>query len=116
VNAPPRIIFLHQAAPAKPAVSEPCNGCGVCCAAETCPVARLLLLQWRGPCRALTWDDAVARYRCGLVDHPAAYLPYLPRWSEDLVRRGIKRWIAAGAGCDSAVEAGPGLDAPGKGG
>jgi hypothetical protein len=105
VNSPRQIIFLHQAAPLKPAVGQPCNGCGVCCAAETCPVARVLLMQWRGPCRALTWDDAGQYYRCGLLASPMTYLPRLPAWSEARVRRGVKRWIAAGAGCDSDVEA-----------
>jgi hypothetical protein len=101
-----QIIFLHQAAPPKPAVGQPCNGCGVCCAAETCPVARVFLLQWRGACRALTWNDAEQHYRCGLLESPQAYLRGWPAWLEVWVRRGVRRWIAVGVGCDSVVEAG----------
>jgi hypothetical protein len=100
-----QIIFLHRAAPLKPGLGESCNGCGVCCSAQTCPVARVLLLQWRGPCRALLWDGAAPHYRCGLLVSPMTYLRGLPRWSESFVRRRVKRWIAAGAGCDSAVDA-----------
>ena len=39
MNAPVirQIVHLHRDAPPKPAPGAPCNGCGVCCAAETCP-------------------------------------------------------------------------------
>lgn len=106
MNLSRQIVFLHQAAPRKPAVGQPCNGCGVCCAAETCPVARVLLLQWRGACRALTWNAAAQHYRCGLLDSPLVYLRGWPARSEGWLRYGVRRGIAAGAGCDSAVEAG----------
>ena len=80
-------IRLHRDAPTKPALAAPCNGCGVCCAAEPCP--------------ALEWHDD--RYRCGLLARPRHYLPWLPaRWN-DLARRLLGRWLAAGKGCDSAV-------------
>jgi hypothetical protein len=105
VKSSRQIIFLHQAAPPKPAPGQPCNGCGVCCAAETCPLARVLLLQWHAPCRALQWDDALQHYRCGLLVSPLAHLRGLPVGSEGLIRRGVRRWIAAGVGCDSAVQA-----------
>jgi len=42
-----RTIAIHAAAPAKPALGEPCNGCGVCCAAEPCPVGMFALLQFK---------------------------------------------------------------------
>lgn len=97
-----QVIRIHAEAPPKPAPGEPCNGCGVCCAAETCPPARWALLQWRGSCRALLWDGS--RYVCGLVRRPDDYLPWLPRYWRAVAGRFFARRIAAGAGCDSDAE------------
>ena len=36
------VIYLHPAAPAKPAVGAACNGCGVCCAWQPCPLGMLV--------------------------------------------------------------------------
>ncbi len=100
------IIALHAAAPAKPAVGAPCNGCGVCCAIETCPAARLLFLQRRGPCRALEWNDAARRYHCGLVLRPQAHLRWLPPLLRNAAQRWAARAIAAGIGCDCEASIG----------
>ncbi|MFZ6675582.1 hypothetical protein [Undibacterium sp. Xuan67W] len=116
-------IWLHPAAPAKPAPGQACNGCGVCCAAEPCPVARIWLRQRHDACRALQWSDDHQRYRCGLLLSPAMYLrwmTYLPSFLPSFVRsvaerlaqnflqrllqRLFRRWIALGIGCDSDVE------------
>ncbi|MDD2885431.1 MAG: hypothetical protein PHT48_10355 [Dechloromonas sp.] len=97
---PETVIHLHRAAPAKPPEGAPCNGCGVCCALETCPVARLRFRQIAGPCPALHWSVHETRYFCGLLERPAAYLPSLPRWAEPALRRLLRRWISAGSGCD----------------
>ena len=75
-----------------PAPGAPCNGCGVCCLAEPCPVGIVLSRRLRGPCEALRWEDG--RYRCGA----------LTRARHPLVRRLLARWIAAGIGCDAALE------------
>jgi hypothetical protein len=91
-------IALHRAAPAKPALGAPCNGCGVCCASEPCPLSRLLLGHRSGACPALTWQGE--RYVCGLVAAPAAQLAWLPSALAPLAARLARRWIAAGAGCD----------------
>jgi hypothetical protein len=96
-----RIIRLHPDAPRKPPEAAPCNGCGVCCAAEPCPVGVLVSRRRHGACRALAWSDAAARYRCGLAADPAAVLPRLPRALAPLVRRLALRWISAASGCDS---------------
>ena len=96
-----QIIRLHPDAPRKPPPAAPCNGCGVCCAAEPCPVGVLVSRRRHGACRALLWNDAAARYRCGLAADPAAVLPQLPRWAAPLVRRLALRWISAASGCDS---------------
>jgi hypothetical protein len=86
-----RTIRIHAAAPAKPSWGAPCNGCGVCCLSEPCPVGVAASLRRRGACRALRWDAALARYHCALMTLP-------------VLNGLIKRWIAAGQGCDSDAE------------
>lgn len=96
-------IHLHRAAPDKPAPGQPCNGCGVCCALETCPLGRLRFLRRAGPCPALEWSGEETRYRCGLLAQPGNYLR-LPAALEGLAGRWVARWIAAGHGCDCDVD------------
>ncbi len=97
-------IAIHPAAPHKPALGAPCNGCGVCCAAEPCPVSRLLLGHRKGACPALQWQDAGRRYVCGMIIAPASFLRWLPqRWNEFASRR-FARWIAADVACDADIE------------
>ena len=91
-----QIIRIHADAPLKPRLGEACNGCGVCCLAEPCPVGMLVSLRRRGACRALRWDDAGRRYRCGLMGPVAA--------QTSVWRRVARRLIAAGDGCDSDAE------------
>lgn len=100
------IIHLHRDAPSKPAEGAPCNGCGVCCALETCPAARLRFLQKSGPCPALEWSGDKSRYHCGLLLRPNHYLP-LPEFATPLTRRLLARWIAAGIGCDCTASPKP---------
>lgn len=88
-------IVLHAAAPPKPAVGTPCNGCGVCCSYAPCPLSRFLLGHRSGSCPALRWQES--RYVCGLVAAPQGVARWLPR-------RLVLRWIAAGKGCDCAAE------------
>ena len=102
---PYRVILLQAAAPPKPAPGQPCNGCGVCCATEPCPLGMVLSRRSRGACRALQWDEAQSLYRCGVLAQPKDWLPAaLPAsWAHALARR----WIAAGVGCDSDLQASP---------
>lgn len=103
MGVPERLIHLHAAAPPKPPAGAACNGCGVCCAAEPCPLGVLLSRRLTGACVALQWDPIGSRYRCGVVEDAAAYVRVLPApWA----RRLALRWIAAGAGCDSDAEVG----------
>lgn len=106
-------IALHREAPDKPAPGAPCNGCGVCCAAEPCPASLLIFRRRRGPCPALEWHPqaAPARYRCGLMSDPQRHLRWLPA---GLARRLFARWIAAGRGCDSDAEIDAGTKAETK--
>lgn len=104
---PEQTIRLHHAAPLKPAEGQPCNGCGVCCALETCPAARLRFRQAGGPCPALEWSATETRYRCGLLVRPAHYLGWLPVVGAATARRLMARWISAGNGCDCSAEIQP---------
>jgi hypothetical protein len=100
-----RLIWLRSAAPPKPALGQACNGCGVCCAAEPCPVARVFLWQWRGSCRALVWSSSGLQYRCGLLLAPSAHIRFLPQSLQKQFRYLVTRWIAAGTACDSDAQA-----------
>ena len=99
-----RLIWLHVEAPAKPVLGQACNGCGVCCAAEPCPVARVFLWQWRGACRALIWVETDQQYRCGMLLQPSRYLRFLPASWRTGFSRLVARWIAAGTACDSDAD------------
>ncbi|QZA77917.1 hypothetical protein K4H28_00290 [Deefgea tanakiae] len=106
----PQTIHLHQLAPAKPAIGAPCNGCGVCCAAEPCPIGILISRKRQGRCTALQWDDVQTRYVCGMVAQPDAYLNVNCSWLNRLISRWARRWIAAGVGCDSDCSTEPNKD------
>jgi hypothetical protein len=104
------LIHIEPAAPSKPAAGDPCNGCGVCCLTEPCPLGRVLSGRRTGACAALRWGDG--RYRCGALSSPQALLEWrLPRGLHGLVpalarllARLAGRWIAAGRGCDCSLE------------
>lgn len=105
-TAPPsRVIHLHVDAPLKPAEGAPCNGCGLCCAAEPCPIGVLVSRRVTGVCRALLWNDSERRYLCGMVSSPGRVLPGLPAAVAPLVSRLARRWIASATGCDASLVA-----------
>lgn len=95
-----REVAVAAAAPDKPRIGEACNGCGVCCALETCPLGRVRFLRRQGPCPALHWQALEARYACGLVVMPAEYMRWLPSPWQAMAARFAARSIAAGRGCD----------------
>jgi hypothetical protein len=95
---PNQIIHIHAQAPSKPLLGQPCNGCGVCCLVEPCPVGMVLSRRVRGACKALRWDDVRRRYVCGVLMDTANRKP---RW----LHRWVARMIAAGQGCDAALDA-----------
>lgn len=109
-----QIIHIRPEAPAKPALGEPCNGCGVCCLLEPCPVGVLVSRRRRGACTALLWSDEQARYRCGMVVAPRRFMPWLPALLQPLAARWARRLISAGKGCDAAlqIQLPPGPEAP----
>ena len=91
-----RVIHIHPDAPPKPALGKPCNGCGVCCLAEPCPLGVILSRRTKGACVMVRWDGT--RYVCGaLAAKPNGAVSKLKGWL-------VRRWIAAGVGCDCALE------------
>ena len=98
------VIHLHIEAPPKPPPGAACNGCGVCCTWQPCPLGVLVTGRRHGACAALRWHDADRRYRCTMVDAPEAAWPRLPAALRGPLMRLARRWIAAGAGCDSTLE------------
>ena len=112
-------VWIQPAAPAKPAVGQACNGCGLCCLYQPCPVGMVVSRSRHGPCRALVWVDQESLYRCGLlqkfepsgVGHPEKADPTRPL--QRLLHRVVRRWIAAGHGCDADLQPGdPASDQP----
>lgn len=99
----PRTIWIHAEAPAKPALGEPCNGCGLCCLTEPCPVGMLLSRRRHGRCVALQWDEAQRRYLCGALAWRAQ--GRLSRLIERPLHAWMARMIAAGQGCDAELQA-----------
>jgi hypothetical protein len=94
------VIHLHRSAPAKPAVGAACNGCGVCCATEPCPVGMLWSRRMKGACTLLRWNAHGNRYRCALLSGVASTDAGLLR---RLLARYLGRLIGAGVGCDSTL-------------
>lgn len=98
------VIHIHSEAPPKPALGAPCNGCGVCCLLEPCPLGQMISRKRSGACDALRWSDAEGLYRCGAIVDAEGVLGLRWRWAAPLLRRWARRWIAAGVGCDATVE------------
>jgi hypothetical protein len=87
-----------QIAPIKPRHGEPCNGCGLCCAAERCPLAVVLIGDGPAPCPALELDEG--RFWCGLIRNTAKYTIAIEAekapWLGEILRQQY-----FGTGCDS---------------
>ena len=104
------VIHIHPQSPEKPDWGAPCNGCGVCCLLEPCPIGVVYSGRFKGACRALTWSDEARRYHCGVLSQAYAQArPSLQGRPAPIWRRWWWRWvhriIAAGVGCYAALEA-----------
>lgn len=107
-----KTIFIEPLSPRKPVVGAPCNGCGVCCLVQPCPLGMAISRRRTGACAALFWDGGRSVYRCGALARPQdvlhralpSGLRRLVPWLAPVLARLARRWIAAGRGCDSALE------------
>ena len=105
-------IFISPEAPPKPDVGAVCNGCGVCCLLEPCPLGVVLSGHRQGACLALRWQPDRLQYRCGAMTVPQEVLVnrwpgcwrFAPPWLAGLLGRWAGRWVAAGIGCDCEVQ------------
>ena len=105
-------ILIHPEAPSKPVPGTPCNGCGVCCLVEPCPLGMVLSKRRHGACVAVQWSKSLNLYRCGALSAPKVVLEsllsrHLQGWIPVLSRAlafVAGRWIAVNQGCDSSIE------------
>lgn len=100
----PRIVYIEPEAPAKPATGAPCNGCGLCCLLEPCPVGILVSRRLRGACKALLWSQDAGRYRCGMVIAPGRFMPLTGPRMAAWVSRLARRMISADMACDADLQ------------
>ena len=80
----------------KPKFSEPCNGCGLCCAEELCDVAEDQFPGAQAPCPALEWSEG--RAWCGLIRHPSRHMQ-LKFNADDILSPLFAQVIPINQGC-----------------
>lgn len=100
------LTLIHTTpAPAKPDHGAPCNGCGLCCAAEPCGVAVMMIGAdpEHGPCPALEHDGG--KFVCGLIVKPSRHSSQVHPWADELVGQMVAATLGAGRGCDSDAPA-----------
>jgi len=87
-------------APEYPGFGSPCNGCGFCCAAEPCQIARDIAGFTEGPCAAMEFEEG--RFVCGIVKAPSRYIG-TPDFGDAFIGAMIAQALGIGMGCDSAI-------------
>lgn len=90
----------------KPAIGDPCNGCGLCCRAQVCSIGSFTLRlvekygeRAPGPCPAMLTDDN-GKVTCELVARPRDYSP--GKGGAHELRNAVSLLIGSGIGCDEA--------------
>lgn len=82
----------------RPAHGSPCNGCGVCCQTNLCPLGRSVFKRTEGPC------PASEGARCGLVDRPREFAAVkTTRHGRAEMSAAAALLIGSGKGCDFAL-------------
>ena len=79
--------------PTKPRYGAPCNGCGVCCQQELCPLGTTAFGAVPAPCPALHWVQG--RFWCGL-----ALMEYEARRQDMTIVPRLADALRLGQGCD----------------
>lgn len=85
--------------PAYPGYGQKCNGCGLCCIDQPCPVADNLRVWKDGKCKALQLVDGV--YRCGMMTTPDKFTKYVPKNKRAEAAANIRRQLGSGVYCDA---------------
>ena len=89
---------MGERAPEKPTIGSPCNGCGYCCAASPCDIARDMIGVTEGPCPAMQFEDG--RFWCGMVRTPSAYIGG-PAFADEIIGRMVATALGVNRGCDA---------------
>jgi hypothetical protein len=84
----------------KPLYGQPCNGCGVCCLLEQCPISEQLFGP-RALCPALEKADG-GRLVCGLMVSAPTYIEGPPELAK-LLGEAFGVMLGAGSGCDGVM-------------
>lgn len=94
----------------KPAIGEPCNGCGLCCKVQVCRngayvlgLVDILGDTVPGPCPALISKND-GSFTCGVVDNPHKYIKNRKNYTAKALSNNFKILIGAGTGCDELFE------------
>lgn len=95
-------------APEKPQFGDPCNGCGLCCAAEPCGIAREFIagVTDQGPCPAMEFE--AGWFWCGMIRRPGHYLGLPHDWADVFLGNEMAEALGAGQGCCAEDYAGQG--------
>lgn len=99
-----QVIFLHPDAPIKPPEGAACNGCGLCCLVEPCPLGMVVSGCRQGACVALRWNPTDVRYQCAMVTDVGSITGWQHPWAVRTLTALARRWIAAGVGCDANLD------------
>src|ERR1043165_2494420 len=96
-----RHIGIKPGPPRKPPEGDACNGCGLCCAVQLCPIVIELLPDAQAPCPAMEFNGE--RFWCGLIRRPSRYLG-TPLQSDRVIGPMAGVELAIGQGCDAGTD------------
>jgi hypothetical protein len=99
VRAERRAMVVAAGPPKKPHEGAVCNGCGLCCAVQLCPLAIEFIPDAAAPCPAM--EFAEGRFWCGLARRPSRYLD-TPASGDRLIRGMVFTALSIGEGCDAS--------------
>ena len=86
-----------------PGYGAACNGCGACCIAMPCQLARDHVGVVEGPCPCLVKHDD--RFLCGLVLEPHRYVIGLSEkpFADAILGPAFAAMLGVGKGCDADI-------------